>query len=69
MKSQQSVFSRLVSVIITSWSGISLDEIRTKRILREKADCKQSIRLTIMITITITIATMIMIMIMMMKHY
>ena len=64
MKSQQSVFSLLVSVIITSWFGIALDEIRTKRILKEKADCKQSIRLTITITI------MIMIMIMtMMKHY
>ena len=34
--------SRLVSVIITSWFGIALDEIRTRRILREKADCKQS---------------------------
>ena len=31
-----------VSVIITSWFGIALDEIRTRRILREKADCKQS---------------------------
>ena len=42
-KSQQSVFSRLVSiVIITSWFAIALDEIRTRRILREKADCKQS---------------------------
>ena len=44
-KSQQSVFSRLVLsliVIITSWFAISLDEIRTIRILREKADCKQS---------------------------
>ena len=29
-------------VIITSWFGIALDEIRTRRILREKADCKQS---------------------------
>ena len=29
-------------VIITSWFAIALDEIRTRRILREKADCKQS---------------------------
>ena len=28
--------------IITSWFAIALDEIRTRRILREKADCKQS---------------------------
>ena len=68
MKSQQPVFSRLVSVIITSWFGIALDEIRTRRILKEKADCKQSIRLTITITITIMIMIMIMIMTMM-KHY
>ena len=27
----------------TSWFAIELDEIRTRRILREKADCKQSI--------------------------
>ena len=26
----------------TSWFAIALDEIRTRRILREKADCKQS---------------------------
>ena len=40
-KSHQSVFSRLVSiVIITSWFAIALDEIRTRRILREKTDCK-----------------------------
>ena len=32
--------SRLGS--ITSWFAIALDEIRTIRILREKADCKQS---------------------------
>ena len=25
---------------ITSWFAIALDEIRTRRILREKADCK-----------------------------
>ena len=30
------------TVIITSWFAIALDEIRTRRILREKADCKQS---------------------------
>ena len=35
-------FSRLVSVIIKSWFVIALDEIRTRGILREKADCKQS---------------------------
>ena len=28
--------------IITSWFSIGLAEIRTRRILREKADCKQS---------------------------
>ena len=39
-KSQQSVFSRLVSVILTSRIRIALNEIRTRRILREKADCK-----------------------------
>ena len=27
---------------ITSWFAIALDEIRTRRIFREKADCKQS---------------------------
>ena len=27
---------------ITSWFAIALAEIRTRRILREKADCKQS---------------------------
>ena len=27
---------------ITSWFATALDEIRTRRILREKADCKQS---------------------------
>ena len=35
-----------VSVIITSWLAIALDEIRTRRILREKVDCKQSTRNT-----------------------
>ena len=49
--SQQSVFSPLVLsqsliVITTSWFAIALDEIRIRRILREKADCKQSIRVT-----------------------
>ena len=28
--------------IITSWFAIALNEIRTRRILRDKADCKQS---------------------------
>ena len=28
--------------ITTSWFAIALDDIRTRRILREKADCKQS---------------------------
>ena len=32
------VSSRLNSLIITSWFAIALDEIRTRRILREKAD-------------------------------
>ena len=44
-KSPQSVFSPLVPIPycnITSWFGIALAEIRTRRILREKADCKQS---------------------------
>ena len=30
-------------VIITSWFEIALDELRNRRILREKGDCKQSI--------------------------
>ena len=34
--------ARNEGVIITSWFAIALDEIRTRRILREKADCKQS---------------------------
>ena len=33
---------RISIVIITSWFAIALDEIRTRRILREKTDCKQS---------------------------
>ena len=36
------VWSQSVIIIIASWFAIALDEIRTKRILREKADCKQS---------------------------
>ena len=45
IKSPQSVFSRLVltpNCNITSWFAIALSEIRTRRILREKEDCKQS---------------------------
>ena len=34
--------ARNEGVIITSWLAIALDEIRTRRILREKEDCKQS---------------------------
>ena len=41
---RKSLFSRLVSVIITLCFVIALDEIRTRQILREKADCKQSKR-------------------------
>ena len=44
-KSPQSVFYRLVPIPycnITSWFAIALAEIRTRRILREKTDCKQS---------------------------
>ena len=36
------VCSQSLIVIITSWFAIGLDEVRTRRILREKADCKQS---------------------------
>ena len=36
------VWSQSLTVIITSWFAIALDEIRTRRILRKKADCKQS---------------------------
>ena len=39
------VWSQSLIVIITSWFAIALDEIRTRRILREKADRKQSIHL------------------------
>ena len=37
------VLSQSLIVIITSWFAIMLDEIRTRQILREKADCKQSV--------------------------
>ena len=36
------VWSQSLIVIITLWFAIALDEIRTRRILREKVDCKQS---------------------------
>ena len=36
------VSSQSLIVIITSWFAIALDEVRTRRILREKAECKQS---------------------------
>ena len=39
------VSSQSLIVITTSWFAIALDEIRTRRILREKVDCKQSRRL------------------------
>ena len=35
--------SQFLIVIITSWFAVALDEIRSRRILREKADCKESI--------------------------
>ena len=35
--------SQSLIVIITSWFAVALDEIRSRRILREKADCKESI--------------------------
>ena len=41
------VSSQSLIVITTSWFAIALDEIRTRRILREKADCKQSKGLTL----------------------
>ena len=37
------VWSQSLIVIITTSFAIALDEIRTRRILRENADCKQSI--------------------------
>ena len=36
------VWPQSVIGIITPWFAIALDEIRTRWILREKADCKQS---------------------------
>ena len=36
------VSSQSLILIIASWFIIALDDIRTRRILREKADCKQS---------------------------
>ena len=44
-KRVRSPFFRLVPIpycYITSWFAIALTEIRTRRILREKASCKQS---------------------------
>ena len=35
-------WSQSLIVIIASWFAIALDEVRTRQILREKADCKQS---------------------------
>ena len=40
--SLQSYCTRNLSARITWWFAIALDEIRTRRILRQKADCKQS---------------------------
>ena len=34
--------SQSLIVIITSWFAVALDEIRSRRILREKTDCKES---------------------------
>ena len=42
-----------VSVIVT-WFAIALDEIRTRRILREKTDCKQSIVESLYVTVIYT---------------
>ena len=44
------VSSQSVIVIKTSWFAIALDDIRTRRILREKADCKQSIPCRALVT-------------------
>ena len=38
------ISSQSLIVITTSWFAIALDEIRTRRILREKADCKRSMK-------------------------
>ena len=40
--SLQSYCTRNLSARITWWFAVALDEIRTRRILRQKADCKQS---------------------------
>ena len=40
------VSSQSVIVKTTSWFAIALGKIRTRRILRKKADCKQSINVT-----------------------
>ena len=37
-------WSQSLIVIITSWFAIALDKVRTRQILREKEDCKQSTR-------------------------
>ena len=37
-------WSQSLIVIITSWFAIGLDEVRTRQILREKANCKKSIK-------------------------
>ena len=42
MRASLLVSSQSLIVLITSWFAIALDEIRTRRILREKADWKQS---------------------------
>ena len=38
------------TVKITSWFAIGLDEIKTRRILREKADCKKSNKRLVVLT-------------------
>ena len=43
------VSSQSLIVIITSWFSILLDQIRTRRILREKADCKQSKKVPVLL--------------------
>ena len=42
----RNIMSKVIPILywnITSWFAIALTEIRTRRILREKEDCKQSI--------------------------
>ena len=39
---QETRASQSLIIITTSWFAIALDEIRTRRILGEKEDCKQS---------------------------